>query len=211
MGGCWGSGVDGWDGFLGCDFLLFAAVWYLLSLFMVTYPRFLLTIPMLATSILKICRLDDTVKWSYNWSMVKATERPSASQEISPRHLRVFGILELLCGTDIFRSLTPSDLHIFFDHVMAEHCPTGTLLFTPEDSGERVYILKEGLVELYRLTPDGRRLLTRRIQPVAIFGIMGLLGQSIQGNFAETAEDSLICTVNREEVLELLKRRPDVA
>ncbi len=137
--------------------------------------------------------------------------RALVNRATAKRQLRIRGIVDLLYGTDAFVGLTAADFHVFFDHVEAEHCPAGTLLFSPEDSGERLYILREGLVELYRLTPDGRRLVTRRIKPVSIFGLMGLLGQSMQGNFAEAVEASLVCTISREEILGLLKQRPDVA
>ena len=142
---------------------------------------------------------------------MRAKGQNHLKNSISWKRRRARGIIDLLYGTDAFRSLTANDMHLFFEHVAAEQCPVGTLLFTPDDPGERLYILKEGRVELYRLTPDGKRLVTRQIKPVSLFGIMGLVGQSMQGNFAETVEDSLVCTVTRKDVLELLRKRPDVA
>ncbi len=66
-------------------------------------------------------------------------------------------------------------------------------------------------MDLYRLTPSGKRLVTRRLGQGSVFGVMGLLGQKMQGSFAETIEDSLICTSTRVQVVELLKRRSEVA
>jgi CRP-like cAMP-binding protein len=40
---------------------------------------------------------------------------------------------------------------------------------------------------------------------------MGLLGQGMQGNFAETAEDSLVRVTTTEQVKRLLKSDPDFA
>lgn len=70
----------------------------------------------------------------------------------------------------------------FFQSLEVQTWLSGTILFTPEDSGERLYILKKGLVNLYRITLDGKRLVTRQILPGQIFGIMGLLGQTMQGS-----------------------------
>jgi CRP/FNR family cyclic AMP-dependent transcriptional regulator len=100
---------------------------------------------------------------------------------------------------------------LFFDNVGEETCPAGTMLFTPEESGERLYIIRQGRVDLFRVTPSGKRLVTRQILPGAVFGIMGLLGQTMQGNYAETIEDSVIGVVTREDILEILKQRPEVS
>lgn len=116
-----------------------------------------------------------------------------------------------LYGTDLFQGIKPAELGTLFDDVELQTCPAGTILFTPEDPCETLYILREGRVELYRLTASGKRLVTRQILPESVFGVMGLLGQTMQGNFAETIEDSSICTITREDVLTLLKRRPDIA
>ncbi len=116
-----------------------------------------------------------------------------------------------LYGTDLFQGLKLTELGMFFDNVESQTCPSGTVLFTPEDSCEALYILMEGRVELYRLTENGKRLVTRQILPVSVFGLMGLLGQTKHGNFAETTEDSSICKITREDILSLLKRRPDIA
>ena len=89
-------------------------------------------------------------------------------------------------------------------------CTRGTLLFTPDDAAERLFILKEGHVELYRLTPGGKRLVTRRLGPGSIFGEMGLFGQTMQGEFAEATEDALVCTATRDDLLGLLRENTDV-
>ncbi len=90
-------------------------------------------------------------------------------------------------------------------------CARGTVFFTPDDSTERLFVLKSGQVVLYRLTPSGKRLITRRIGPGMIFGEMGLLGQTMQGCFAESQEDSLVCSATRDDVRSLLQQRPEVA
>jgi len=92
-----------------------------------------------------------------------------------------------------------------------KECAPGTVFFTPEDSSERVFILKLGRVEVYRLTANGKRLVTRRIGPGTIFGEMGLLGQTLQGCFAEAIESSLVCIATKDDILQLLRERPDIA
>jgi CRP-like cAMP-binding protein len=119
--------------------------------------------------------------------------------------------INMLFGADIFRGMEPSQLGLFFENTQVENYPIGTTLFTPDESSERLFILKRGRVAIYRLTKNGRRLVTRQILPGSVFGVMGLVGQTLQGSFAEATEDSEICTITRDDVFALLKKRPDIA
>jgi CRP/FNR family transcriptional regulator, cyclic AMP receptor protein len=40
---------------------------------------------------------------------------------------------------------------------------------------------------------------------------MGLLGQTLQGCFAEAIESSLVCIATKDDILQLLRERPDIA
>ena len=115
-----------------------------------------------------------------------------------------------LYETDIFKGIDPKELDMIFEDIETQTYPADTILYSPEDSCERLYILRQGQVDLYQLSSTGKRLVTRQITPGSTFGIMGLLGQTIEGNFAETTEASTICVLTRENVLSLIKRRPEV-
>lgn len=121
-----------------------------------------------------------------------------------------FPVAEHLQKVDIFQDLTMEEIEVLFKGVMLRECSTGTLFFTPDDPSERLFILKVGQVEVYRLTAGGKRLVTRRIGPGTIFGEMGLLGQTLQGCFAEATENGVVCVATRDDVLRLLKEHPDV-
>ncbi|MBI2939621.1 MAG: Crp/Fnr family transcriptional regulator [Chloroflexi bacterium] len=120
-------------------------------------------------------------------------------------------IVEYLRRVDVFSGLSREEIRPLFAGAQPRECPPGTLLFTPDESGERLFVLKVGRVVIYRLAATGKRLVIRRITPVTIFGEMGLLGQSLQGCFAEVAMPSLLCIASREQILEVLRQRPDVA
>ena len=120
-------------------------------------------------------------------------------------------IADYLRKVDIFQDLSREEIEDLFKGTVLKECVTGTVFFTPEDSSERVFILKLGRVEVYRLTANGKRLVTRRIGPGTIFGEMGLLGQTLQGCFAEATESSLVCMATKDDILQLLRERPDIA
>ncbi len=118
---------------------------------------------------------------------------------------------EYLKALDMFRDLPAVDIEEFSATLSMRECSPGTVFFTPQDASERLFILKSGKVDLYHLNSEGKRLVLARIQPMTIFGEMGLLGQSLHGCFAESMSDCLICVATRAEVLEVLRLHPDVA
>jgi CRP-like cAMP-binding protein len=115
-----------------------------------------------------------------------------------------------LYGVNIFEGIELKELHVIFEDMHLQTYPAGTIIFSPEDTCQHLYLLGQGAVELYRLTPEGKRIVTRRIQPGSMFGIMGLLGQTVQGSYAETTKDSTAYVINREDVLALLIRKPEL-
>ncbi|MBI4306344.1 MAG: Crp/Fnr family transcriptional regulator [Chloroflexi bacterium] len=118
---------------------------------------------------------------------------------------------EYLHRVEIFRDLPMEYLESLFHGLRMRECRRHTILFTPDEPAERLFILKSGQVEIYRLTESGKRLVTRRIGPMGIFGEMSLAGQSMQGCFAEATADSLVCAATREDVFKLLTQKPHVA
>ncbi len=87
----------------------------------------------------------------------------------------------------------------------------GALLYSPEEHGEVLFLLKEGRVRLYRLSPDGKALTTAIVEPGAAFGEMALLGQGMQDSFAEAMERCILYTLNKRDVQEVLLSDPRVS
>lgn len=120
-------------------------------------------------------------------------------------------VSEYVHRVDLFKDLTKPEVDAIFGGTMLRKCAPGTVLFAPDDTSERLFILKEGHVQLYRLTSDGKRLIIRRIGPGMIFGEMGLLGQSMQGAYAEASDDALVCTATRADVARLIEQHPELS
>ncbi len=115
-----------------------------------------------------------------------------------------------LSETAIFAPLTEPEWRWLAESTTMLTCERGRVFYTPEETGEVVFILKRGKVDLYRLTADGRKLVVATLGPHAIFGEMGLIGQGMYGCYAEAAEDCLICVLSRSDLQALIRRNPDV-
>jgi CRP/FNR family transcriptional regulator, cyclic AMP receptor protein len=112
---------------------------------------------------------------------------------------------------DIFCDLEPEAMAAFEQQTEMRTCRKGQILYSQEDRAEVLFLLKRGRVQLYRLTPSGKRLEVAVIEPGTFFGEMPLLGESLRHTFAEAVEDSLICVMSRADIEGLMRRRSEVA
>lgn len=87
----------------------------------------------------------------------------------------------------------------------------GSLIYSPDEHGEVLFLLKKGRIRLYRLSPEGKVLTTAIIEPGSVFGEMALLGQGMQDSFAEALEDSTLYTLSRRDVQEVLLSDPRIS
>ena len=66
-------------------------------------------------------------------------------------------------------------------------------------------------MEIYRLSPEGRKLVISSIGPGTFFGEMALVGQGMYDSYAEAMELSTACVMIRSDVERLLLAKPKVA
>ena len=112
---------------------------------------------------------------------------------------------------DIFCDLEPEVMAAFERQTEMRTCRKGQILYSQEDRAEVLFLLKRGRVQLYRLTPAGKRLEVAVIEPGTFFGEMPLLGESLRYTFAEAVEDSLICVMSCADIEGLMRWRSEVA
>jgi len=87
----------------------------------------------------------------------------------------------------------------------------GEVIYTPGETGEALFLLREGAVQIYRMSPEGRKLVIAQLLPFSFFGEMSCIGQGMYDTFAEVTEDSVIVTMNCAVLNRLLITRPQVA
>lgn len=112
---------------------------------------------------------------------------------------------------DIFQDLSEQELEALESSITMIPCNAGKIFYTPEDTGEALFILKEGKVQLYRISPEGRKLVMSTLAPGTIFGEMSLIGQGMYDSFAEAIERCTVCKMDRADLERLLLDKPIVA
>lgn len=119
--------------------------------------------------------------------------------------------LTYLSSIQVFRDLSPNELMEMDRQITMSTCLPGKIFYMPEDSGEVLFLLKKGQVQIYRLAPNGKKLVVATLGPGAIFGEMSLVGQGMHNTFAEAIDECLLCVMSRADVERLMREKPDVA
>ena len=119
--------------------------------------------------------------------------------------------LNYLSTIQVFRDLSPNELMEMDRQITMSTCSPGKIFYMPEESGEVLFLLKKGHVQIYRLAPNGKKLVVATLGPGAIFGEMSLVGQGMHNTFAEAVDDCLLCVMSRADVERLMREKPDVA
>lgn len=152
-------------------------------------------------------------KLGYNRSQEKGKIPTSGGRlmgrrNVSEKRADKIGYLQMV---DIFQDLTEAEMEEVDRATTISSCRRGKILYMPEDTSEVLFLLKEGRVQLYRISPDGKKLVIATVGPGAMFGEMALIGQGMHNTFAEAVEDCVLCVMSRADVERLLVTKPKVA
>jgi CRP/FNR family cyclic AMP-dependent transcriptional regulator len=115
-----------------------------------------------------------------------------------------------LSDTELFRDLSARDLAELEIVTTLTSVPRGRVFYRPEDPGERLFLLRQGRVQLYRISPEGKKLVIATLGPGALFGEMALLGQQMHNAFAEAMEDCSIMVMSRADLERLMLNDPTI-
>lgn len=131
---------------------------------------------------------------------------PGRREELADVERRGQGADDLWCMSevDIFADLSEAEMAAIAAAAPMRQFAPGELLYSPPQPMETLFILKQGRVRIFRVSPDGRALTTAIITPGTIFGEMLLLGQQMHDNFAEALDKVTVCVMTRSDVQRFL-------
>ncbi len=109
---------------------------------------------------------------------------------------------------DLFKGLAKDKLQgIESLFAMKEYCKR-EVIFEPGDK-DKVFIVKTGQVELYQITPTGKKTIIERLLPGSFFGDLGTDGDSEL--FVEATTDSYVCSLNKDKFFSMVSQYPELS
>jgi CRP-like cAMP-binding protein len=121
------------------------------------------------------------------------------------------GRLRHLAGIHIFSGLSDDELAGLSSQISSFACQAGRLLYAPGECAQALYLLSSGHVQLYRLSPNGRKLVVARVQAGAFFGAIPPVSQETYQTYAESINDCMLYVLSRADTERLLREKPQVA
>lgn len=91
------------------------------------------------------------------------------------------------------------------------HITRGEVIFASGERAEFLPLLLAGQVKLFRTGPDGREQVLHLVRAPASFAEAAVFGPGVFPATAQAVDAGRLATVPREELLALLRRRPEVA
>ena len=116
----------------------------------------------------------------------------------------------VVSAMEIFQDLDEATVQELMAGAPASTAKKGTVFYHPDRPPEALFLLTAGRIEIYRETPDGRRLTMATISPGTFFGAMALVDQSLRGTCAVAVEDSLLIALSRHDLEALIGEYPSV-
>ena len=141
-------------------------------------------------------------------------DRTAAATAVEAEHVEASALrnkIGYLSMMELFRDLSPAEMQEIDRATRMQTCTTGRVFYTPGETGEVLFLLKKGAVQIYRMSPEGRKLVIGTLPQYSFFGEMSCIGQGMYDTFAEAKEESLICIMSRRDVERLLLSKPKVA
>jgi CRP/FNR family cyclic AMP-dependent transcriptional regulator len=116
----------------------------------------------------------------------------------------------LLSMVDIFEMLPKDELEELAHLALDASYDPGENLREPREGDQKLYVLKEGRVQLYVTLPDEGEVTLSVVEGGSIFGEMALAGEELGKVHARALVPSLVCTLQTKVVDGLIERNPEV-
>ncbi|MGG4495914.1 Crp/Fnr family transcriptional regulator [Brevibacillus reuszeri] len=118
---------------------------------------------------------------------------------------------KFLSRIDLFQKLSTEELMQIEPIAPMNTIKKGTIIASPQHGGKLLYLVKSGMVRLYKLSEGGKELTVDLLRVGHIFGEIGSFTISSENMYAEAWEDCVICTINKPQFEQLMREKPELA
>ena len=112
---------------------------------------------------------------------------------------------------NFFTCLGMSDMMEFSKLAIEKRYKKKEMIFLPGQQGDKVYLLKSGVVKISKYSDDGKEIILGMVNPGEIFGEMAIIEKAPREHVAEAVMDSYVCIVDREHFMRYLQRNPEMS
>jgi CRP/FNR family cyclic AMP-dependent transcriptional regulator len=118
---------------------------------------------------------------------------------------------KMLEGVELFGHLTDEDRQILAQEIDRRPLPAGAALFKAGDSGDSLFVVHSGEIELYIKDTAGQKIVLTVSSPGDVFGELSLLDQGARTATAVALVDAELLELDRDDLLLLFRKMPEAA
>ena len=72
--------------------------------------------------------------------------------------------------------------------------PKFSYIYLPDEPSETIYFLAKGMIKIATHSDDGKEVIKSLFQPLAMFGELGIIGETKRQDFAQALRRKFTCT-----------------
>lgn len=114
-------------------------------------------------------------------------------------------------NVNLFHGMSDDQMRMVEERTVMREIRRKEVLYLPGDAGDRIYLLKRGVVKISTLTDDGKEIILALLRKGEVFGEESVLEDAPRDHMAEAYEDALICVITRQDFMGILRAHPEMA
>ena len=118
---------------------------------------------------------------------------------------------QILKNVPLFAGLSESDLDDLMAIVRINEHPRGELLFSDGEKAAGFFIVLDGKVKVYKLSPEGKERILHVIQPGGTFAEAAIFGEGLYPAYAEPLQASKLLFLPKDAFLALLRENSRIS
>ncbi|HEU5369183.1 MAG TPA: Crp/Fnr family transcriptional regulator [Ktedonobacterales bacterium] len=134
----------------------------------------------------------------------RAQAAPAQQSAASPAHT------SSSMAMDLFADLKEDAIAAVYQHMTQRKYAKGQLIYLQDEPSPGLFLLRQGRVQVYRMTSNGKRLELATIPAGTFFGEVPLIGEAIHYASAEAVEDVVVGIFNRQHLEQVIREWPVV-
>lgn len=116
-----------------------------------------------------------------------------------------------LKNINLLRGMSVEQMAMVENHTVMREVKRKEVLYLPGDAGDRIYLLKRGVVKISSLDSEGREVILALLRMGEVFGEEAAFDEAPRDHMAEAHEDALLCIINKNDFLNMMRSQPDLA
>lgn len=116
-----------------------------------------------------------------------------------------------LKNVNLFHGMSDDQMRMVEERTVMREIRRKEVLYLPGDAGDRIYLLKRGVVKISTLTEDGREIILALLRPGEVFGEEAVLEDGPRDHMAEAHDDALLCVITRPDFMAVMRAHPEMA